>query len=108
MQAAEEERLKEEQAQREHEEYLKLKEAFTVDEEGTDALEQQDVCMDVNVLVITVQHCSPQFYIVSFTQTYAHIPQGAHATWTVLESSGFTPPPNFPYPRSPGIADEDP
>ena len=45
LQAAEEQRLKEEQAQREHEEYLKMKEAFTVDEEGTDAIEEQDVRM---------------------------------------------------------------
>jgi len=43
LQAAEEQRLKEEQAQREHEEYLKMKEAFTVDAEGTDAIEEQDV-----------------------------------------------------------------
>ena len=43
LQAAEEQRLKEEQAQRDHEEYLKLKETFTVDEEGTDAVEEQDV-----------------------------------------------------------------
>jgi len=35
--------LKEEQAKKEHEEYLKMKEAFTVDEEGVDAEEQQDV-----------------------------------------------------------------
>lgn len=49
-QAAEEERLKEEQAQREHEEYLKMKEAFTVEEEGTDAIEEQDV----NLLTFTV------------------------------------------------------
>ena len=49
-QAAEEERLKEEQAQREHEEYLKMKEAFTIEEEGTDAIEEQDV----NLLSFTV------------------------------------------------------
>ena len=49
-QAAEEERLKEEQAQREHEEYLKMKEAFTIEEEGTDAIEEQDV----NLLTFTV------------------------------------------------------
>jgi len=42
--------LKEEQAQREHEEYLKMKEAFTVEEEGTDAIEEQDV----NLLTFTV------------------------------------------------------
>ena len=37
--------MKEEQEQREHEEYLKLKEAFTVDEEGTHEAElSQDVC----------------------------------------------------------------
>lgn len=40
--AAEEQRLKEEREQREHEEYLKMKEAFSVDEEGTDAMEEQD------------------------------------------------------------------
>ena len=43
QQEAEEQRLKEEQAQREHEEYLKMKEAFTVEEEGTDAIEIEDV-----------------------------------------------------------------
>jgi len=48
-QEAEEKRLKEEQEQREHEEYLKMKEAFTVDEEGTDAVEEQDV----NMLCVT-------------------------------------------------------
>ena len=45
LQAAEEQRLKEEQAQREHEEYLKMKEEFSVEEEGTDAVEEQDVNM---------------------------------------------------------------
>lgn len=41
--AAEEQRLKEEQEKKEYEEYLKLKETFSVEEEGEDAKEEQDV-----------------------------------------------------------------
>lgn len=44
LQAEEERKRKEEQERREHEEYLKLKEAFTVDEEG-----QQDMEADLDV-----------------------------------------------------------
>ena len=48
----EEERLaREEQEKREHEEYLKLKEAFTVDEEG------EEVIVDTNVSTKNVVYC---------------------------------------------------
>ena len=49
QQAAEEQKLKEEQARKEHEEYLKMKEMFSVDEEGIDAQEQQDVSWNVSL-----------------------------------------------------------
>lgn len=52
MQAAEEQRVRDEEARREHEEYLKLKEQFTVDAEGVDVLEQADVRSCTNTLLL--------------------------------------------------------
>ena len=43
FQEEEAQRLKEEEEKREYEEYLKLKEAFTVDEEGEEVIVDQNV-----------------------------------------------------------------
>jgi len=41
-----------EQAQREHEEYLKMKEAFTVNKEETGAIEELDVNMSTFIVIV--------------------------------------------------------
>lgn len=67
MQAAEEERLKEEQAIREHEEYLKMKEAFSVDEEGVDAQEQEDVSCNLLLFLECLVLYSTSIYVTDLT-----------------------------------------
>lgn len=58
----EERRLKEEQEKREYEEYLKLKQEFTIDEEGTDAFNsEQD---EQNLLQQFIEHIKKSKVVV--------------------------------------------
>merc|ERR550517_536229 len=69
LQEEEETRKREEKERKEHEEYLKLKEAFSVEDEGCDAAEEED---EENMLLKFINYIKEAKVVVKLEDLAAH------------------------------------
>ena len=69
LQEEEEKRKREEKERKEHEEYLKLKEAFSVEDEGCDAAEEED---EENMLLNFINYIK-ETKVISIHRTHSQV-----------------------------------